>query len=69
MRVGHYASRQQLFAALHALRPGQELRLTSARADDVLWLRYEAEARISRRYCWSLPQEVPGAVRIVVRLL
>lgn len=66
--LDYYERRQQLLVALRALRPDQVLRLTSDQADDVCWLRYEAEARISQRYRWSLPLETSGAAEIVVRL-
>ena len=32
------------------------------------WLRYEIEARIPQRYCWSLPQESHGTALTTVRL-
>ena len=60
--------RQRLFTALRGLQPDQALPLTSDQADDVCWLRYEAEARIAQRYCWSLPSGMPGAVETIVRL-
>lgn len=64
----YYERRGRLFAALLTLEPGEEVQLVSDRADDVSWLRYEMEARIPRRYCWSLPQERLGTARTTVRL-
>lgn len=66
--LDYYVRRQRLFVALRALLPGQVLRLTSDQADDVCWLRYEAEARMRQRYRWSLPLDVPGAAEVLVRL-
>lgn len=61
--------RRRLFAALRDLRPTEQLRLTSAHAEDLYWLRYEMEARIGRRYCWSpAGEEGTGPARTIVRV-
>lgn len=61
--------RRRLFSALRDLDPGEQLHLISDRADDVLWLRYEVEARIAERYFWSLPDEGLETARFTVRRL
>lgn len=66
--LDYYGRRQRLFTALRGLQPGQVLQLISDQADDVCWLRYEAEARMAQRYCWSLPSGMPAAVETIVRL-
>ena len=66
--LDYYARRRSLFATLSSLEPGEEVQLVSDRADDMSWLRYEWEARIPERYCWSLPQENNGTAQITVRL-
>ena len=66
--LDYYERRRRLFVALHTLEPGEEVQLISDRADDVSWLRYEMEARIPQRYCWSLPQESHGTALTTVRL-
>lgn len=66
--LDYYARRRSLFATLGSLEPGEEVQLVSDRADDMSWLRYEWEARIPQRYCWSLPQENNGTAQITVRL-
>lgn len=65
--LDYHERRRRLFTALRALQPGQVLRLNSDQADDVYWLRYEAEVRMSQRYYWSLPSGMPGAVETIVR--
>lgn len=66
--LDYYGRRQRLFTALRGLQPGQVLQLISEQADDVYWLRYEAEARMAQRYRWSLPTGTPGAVEPIVQL-
>lgn len=66
--LDYYACRQELFAALRALLPGQQLQLVSEQVDDFYWLRYEAEARMRQRYRWSPARDMPGAVQTFVRL-
>lgn len=61
--------RRRLFSALRALDPGEQIEVISDQADDVLWLRYEVEARIAERYFWSLPDEGGETARITVRRL
>jgi uncharacterized protein (DUF2249 family) len=60
--------RDQLLGALRKLRPGQELQVTSDRAEDVYWLEWEAEARMQRAYSWSPSADSAGAARTAVRL-
>src|SRR3954451_24629624 len=67
-RLDYYAHRRRLFTALRSLAPGQEMELSSDRAEDVYWLRYELEARMSQRYSWPAPLETPAAARVIVRL-
>lgn len=67
--LDYYDRRRRVFAALRDLGPGEQVSLTSDRADDVLWLRYEVEARVAERYCWSLPDEGHGTVRTTARRL
>ena len=67
--LDYYARRRRLFTALRSLAPGQEMELSSERADDVYWLRYEMEARMPQRYWWSAPLEASGEARVVVGLL
>lgn len=66
--LDYYERRRRLFDALRTLEPGEEVQLISDRADDVYWLRYEMEARIPQRYCWSLLQEGYGTTRTTVGL-
>ena len=66
--LDYYDRRRCLFAALGTLEQGEQVQLVSDRADDVSWLRYEMEARLPQRYCWSLPQECYGTAHITVRL-
>ena len=61
--------RRRLFTALRDLRAGEELRLTGLRTGDLYWLRYEMEARLDHRFCWSPTAEDPGpAVHTLVHL-
>lgn len=55
------ARRRRLFTALHDLRAGEELRLTGLRTSELYWLRYEMEARLDHRFCWSSAGEGPGS--------
>jgi hypothetical protein len=43
------------------------VQVISDRADEVVWLRYEVEARVAERYGWSLPDEGDGAVCTTAR--
>jgi uncharacterized protein (DUF2249 family) len=48
--------RDLLFKALHALAPGEALRVTTDRGADLTWLRLESEMRCTRRFGWSMPE-------------
>jgi uncharacterized protein (DUF2249 family) len=65
----YHDRRDQLLSALRELRPGQELQVTSDRAEDVYWLEWEAEARLQRAYSWSPAPGPAGAARTAVRLV
>ena len=64
--LDYYERRSRLFNALQTLEKGQELELASDEPDDVQWLRYEVEARLTRRFRWSLPVKVTGKARTTV---
>lgn len=64
--LDYSASRQQLFSALHALRPGQELGV-SARTPDARSLQFEVEARISGHFAWSPDPDTAGTLHATVR--
>jgi uncharacterized protein (DUF2249 family) len=66
--LDYYARRRRLFTALRGLAPGQQMELSSDRVEDVYWLRYEMEARMPQRYCWSAPLEGSDTARVVVGL-
>lgn len=66
--LDYFERRRCVFEALRALGPQETLRLTSGQADDVSLLRFEAEARLPRRYRWSLPSGRTGADETLVRL-
>ncbi|HET7326598.1 MAG TPA: hypothetical protein VFJ14_04850 [Nocardioidaceae bacterium] len=65
--LDYYARRQRLLEALRDLPDRGEVCLISDRAADVHWLRYEVEARTTRRYGWSLPAETSGGAHTIVR--
>jgi len=60
------AGRRGLFTALRELRAGEQLRLTGLGTGDLYWLRYEMEARLDHRYCWSAAGETSGAATYTV---
>ena len=61
-----YDRRRRLLSALQTLEQGERVHVLCDRADDVLWLRYEVEARVAERYSWSLPDEDRGIARTTV---
>jgi uncharacterized protein (DUF2249 family) len=65
--LDYYARRRRLLSALRDLAPGDRVQVISDRADEVVWLRYEVEARVAERYGWSLPDEGDGAVCTTAR--
>jgi len=63
-----FVRRRRLLDALRDLAPGQELVVTTARPDDLRWLRFEAEARTDRAYRWTSAGVTADSSRTAVRL-
>ncbi|MGH3414613.1 MAG: hypothetical protein ACRDPH_16170 [Marmoricola sp.] len=61
-----YTRRDRLMSSLRDLRPGQGLELACEPGEDLSWLRFEIEHRVSDRYRWSLPREIGEAALVVV---